>query len=262
MKIALAQLRSNLFETDTNLHRALNTISLASQKGADYVLFPELYISGYLLNESKIHSLSETIHGKSISVIKHYAQQNNIGVIIGFPEKEGESIFNTAIFINKSGKILGSYRKIHLYDHEKNIFVPGSYCPIFEVPEGTIGLMITYDMEFPEIARILALKGCKLLLVLTANMVPYQSYQTTYLKARAMENHVFVAAINKVGLENNAVFFGESEVIHPTGKTLYKSCNNEDLAFVEIDLSETEASKGLLNYLANRRPDIYIKEGL
>lgn len=262
IKLALAQLRSSLYEKEINLHRAVKTITASSQKGANYILFPELYISGYFLNEEKVCTLSEPMDGPTIQTLKKAANEHNINVIIGFPEKKGSSIYNSAAFINNEGNLLGVYRKVHLYDHEQRIFTPGNSCPVFDLPEGRIGIMITYDMEFPETARILALKGCQALLILAANMVPYQAYQSAYIQTRAMENQVFVAATNMVGLEFDVIFFGESEVVHPTGKILYKSCNDEDLAIVELKLEETARSKGVLNYLANRRPDLYAREGL
>lgn len=259
--IALAQLRSNLFEKENNLNRIIETMSTASQKKADYILFPELYTTGFFLNE-RVYDLAEPVNGEMITKIKKHARLLKIGVIVGFPEREGEHIFNSAVFINKQGEILGTYRKIHLFDHEKKYFSPGESIPVFELPEGRFGVMITYDMEFPEIARILAIKGAQLILILTANMIPYQSYQNIYLRARAIENHVFIAAANKVGLEKDYVFFGESEIIHPTGTSLYKSFNNEDITIVPITLSETTQSKGVLDYIANRRPAVYKKEGL
>lgn len=259
--LAIAQLRSNLFEKETNLHRVLVTMSMAKSKNAHYVLFPELFTTGYFLGD-RVFDLSETIHGSMVTAIREHANRLGMGVIIGFPERDGDQFFNSAIFIDRQGEILGTYRKIHLFDHEKRYFSSGDSIPVFDVPEGKFGMMITYDMEFPEVARVLAIKGAQVILILSSNMIPYQPYQQIYLRARAIENHVFVATANRVGLENDTVFFGESEVIHPTGTSLHKSFNNEDLAVVPITLMETAESKGVLDYIENRRPEIYHKEGL
>ncbi|HJV46932.1 MAG TPA: carbon-nitrogen hydrolase family protein [Bacillota bacterium] len=261
LNLAIAQLRSNLFDKETNVYRVLETMSAASNKGADYVLFPELYTTGYFLGE-RAFDLAESAHGDMIASIAEHAKQLEIGVIVGFPERDGERIYNSAAVINRQGEMLGTYRKTHLFDHEKKWFSPGEQIPIFHIPEAKIGIMITYDMEFPEVARILTIKGAQLILVLSSNMVPYQPYQHTYLRARAIENHVFVATANKVGLENDTIFFGESEIIHPTGTSLYKSLNNEDLAVIPIPLTETIQSKGVLDYIENRRSDLYRREGL
>lgn len=261
LTLALAQLRSNLFDKESNLHRILETMSIASSKHAQYVLFPELFATGYFLGD-RVFDLAESLNGEMITKIREQAKLLEVGVIVGFPEKDGDHIYNSAVFIDRHGEILGNYRKNHLFDHEKAHFSPGDTVPIFDTPEGRFGIMITYDMEFPEIARILAIKGAQLILILNSNMMPYQPYQSVYLRARAMENHVFIAAANKVGLEEDGVFFGESEVIHPTGQTIYKSLNNEDIAIVSISLSETFEAKGVLDYISNRRPELYRKEGI
>lgn len=259
--LAIAQLRSHLFEKETNLHRVLETMLMAKGKDAHYVLFPELYTTGYYLGD-QVFELAEPIDGPMITAVREQAKRLGIGVIIGFPERDGDRIYNAAVFIDRQGQILGTYRKIHLFDQEKRYFSSGDDIPVFHVPEGKFGLMITYDMEFPEVARVLAIKGAQVILILSSNMIPYQPYQHIYLRARAIENHVFVATANRVGLENDTVFFGESEVIHPTGTSLHKSFNNEDLAVVPITLMETAESKGVLDYIVNRRPEIYHKEGL
>ncbi|GIN92259.1 hypothetical protein J6TS1_25800 [Siminovitchia terrae] len=260
--MALAQLRSNLYDKDNNLYRIAQTVEIAKvEQDADYVLFPELYLTGYTLND-KVASLAEPINGKSIQRIQEIAHQHSTGIIVGFPEKDGHKVYNTAIFIDKNGEIIGTYRKTHLYDYEKQWFSAGNSCPVFNTPFGKIALMVTYDMEFPETSRIYAQKGAQLILVLAANMVPYQTYQNVFLRARAMENHMFIALSNKVGLEGDHIFFGESEVIHPTGKVIYRSFNNEDITTVEIDLLQTNNAKGLLDYVSNRRLDLYHQEGL
>jgi predicted amidohydrolase len=257
--LALAQLRCD--SKEGNLKRINDTIKQASEKGADYILFPELFTTGYIV-DGKIKNLADPIHGDNLKQVQASAKNHNIGVILGFPEYEAGNIYNSAVFINKTGEIIKTYRKIHLYDEEKNVFTPGEESPIIDLPEGKVGIMITYDMEFPELARVLALKGAQMIFILCANMIPYQLHQHVYLRARALENHIFIAATNKVGLENENVFFGESEIIHPTGTTLYKSGNNEDIAVIQIDLSDSKKAQGLLNYLNNRRPEIYFKEGL
>ncbi|GIN96603.1 carbon-nitrogen hydrolase [Siminovitchia terrae] len=261
INLALAQLRSSFLNKKENVKRIKETIELASTNKADYILFPELFTTGYLSN-NEIREHAETINSTSIEEIRTAAHKNNCGVIFGFAEELHGKIFNTALFINKEGKVAGSYRKIHLFEFEKNIFMPGNTCPVFDTPEGKIGLMITQDIEYPEVSRILAINGAQLILVLCANMYPYQRSHNVYLHGRAMENHVFVASSNKVGLEGNNVFLGESIVIDPKGKPIYKSGNNEEVPIIEINFEEIEKAKGALNYLNNRRPDIYLQEGM
>ncbi|MFQ6583421.1 carbon-nitrogen hydrolase family protein [Priestia megaterium] len=261
LKIALAQLRSNLHDKNKNLKRVFGTMEAAKDQGADFVLFPELFLTGFLLNE-QVEELAESVEGELITKVKKYAKELQIGVILGFPERHHFKIYNSAVFINKKGEIVGTYRKIHLFDHENSYFTSGDSIPVFDTPQGKFGVMITYDMEFPEVARILALKGAEVVFVLCANMIPYEHHQHVYLRSRALENHIFIAAANKVGLEDDYVYFGESEVINPNGHCVFKSLNNEDLAIVDIDLSSSANSKEILNYLNNRKSDLYRREGL
>lgn len=259
--LALAQLRCNVSSKKDNVKRITDSIELASQKQADYILFPELYTSGYSTRERMLQ-LAETIDGNTVQEVCRYAQKYNIGVIFGFPEIDDTKLYNTAVFISKQGEVLGTYRKIHLPEFENNIFEPGSQCPVFELAEAKIGIMMAYDIEFPEVARILALKGAQVLLVLAANKFPRHPHQNVYLKGRALENHVFVAIANKVGLENNTLFLGESAIIHPFGEAIYTCSNNEELPVISVNLDDIHKARGALDYLQNRRPAVYAKEGI
>ncbi|GED15178.1 carbon-nitrogen hydrolase family protein [Aneurinibacillus migulanus] len=259
INVALAQVKCSLSNKEENVRRIIECIESAGRKQADYILFPELYTSGSFMHENIVH-LAEPLKGKTITEICKYAQKHNVGVVLGFPEIENAKLFNTAVLISKQGEIIGTYRKIHLFEIEKNIFEPGVDCPVFKLPEGKVGIMISYDIEFPEVARILAIKGAQFILVLGANKFPSHPYQDVYLKARALENHVFVAMANKVGLESNALFVGESSLIHPLGKTIHKCSNNEELPVLSINIEETDIARGNLDYLKNRRPTLYAKE--
>lgn len=259
INIALAQLRCELGNKQENLLRILQSMEEAVKKGADYVLFPELYLTGYAMNE-QILTLAESEEGPSIRQVREQAARHRVGAVVGFPEKENGRLYNTALLIGKDGKTIGKYRKVHLYHLEKDWFTPGENLPVFRLPEGNVALQITYDMEFPEPARILSLKEAQLVLVLAANMVPYQSYQDTFIKARALENHIFTALANMVGLDSDNVFFGESQVVHPDGHAIYKGKNNEELPVISLDISETVPERQILDYLHNRRPSVYEKE--
>lgn len=256
INIALAQLRCSLYEKEVNLLRMLQSIEEASHKGADYILFPELYLTGYVMDD-KLPGLAEPENGPSILKLREKAKECGVGAIVGFPEIDGENFYNTALFIGKDGEIIGKYRKVHLYHREKEWFTAGDSIPVFQLDEGKIGLGITYDMEFPETARTLALKDTNLFLVLAANMVPYQNFQDTFIKARALENHIYVAVANMVGLDNENVFFGESQVVHPSGKVIYKGKNNEEMPVLTLALDETIPEKEMLDYLNNRNTKTY-----
>ncbi|MEJ8544455.1 carbon-nitrogen hydrolase family protein [Brevibacillus borstelensis] len=258
LTIALAQLRVIPKHKKANLQRALATLEEAKKRGADYVLFPEMFLTGFYIADA-IEQLAEPLSGESIRAIQNHAKRLHIGVLLGFAEACADEFYNTAVFIGKNGEIQGVSRKVHLYDKEKEYLQHGTECQVFQTEYGTIGFMISYDMEFPEIPRILATKGAEIIFILASNMVPFQHYQNILLRARAMENHIFAALVNKVGLEEDILFFGESEVISPDGSSLYLGGNDEELGIVTLDLSEIKRIKEQypFNYMESRRKDIY-----
>lgn len=256
IKIALAQLRCSLYEKEENLIRMLHSIERTSEKEVDYIVFPELFLTGYVIDD-KIYELAETDTGSSIQQLQVAAKMYRIGVIVGFAERDGDQLFNTALIIGKKGQILGKYRKVHLYYREKEIFSAGNSLPIFDLPEGKVGIGITYDMEFPETVRTIALQHAQLFIVLAANMIPYQEFQNVFIKARALENHIYAVISNMVGLDSENIFFGESQIVHPSGKTLYKATNNEEIPIFSLDLNETIPEMERLDYLHNRNIQAY-----
>jgi predicted amidohydrolase len=258
VEIALAQLKATLYDKETNLTRAAEAIVMAKNMGADYCIFPELFLTGYYIKD-RVYDLAEDLSGSSIKRVCSLAKENNIAVIMGFPQKWKNKFYNSAAFIDRQGDILGVYQKVHLFHEEKLYFTPGEDFPVFETADGKFGILICYDSEFPESARILALKGAQIILSPTANMVPYQHHQETYMVARALENHVFMITVNKVGLEEDTIFFGESTVAGPDGTLLHKSSNNEEVVKVTINMNQISETKGVLDYLNNRQPHLYKK---
>ncbi|WP_183192639.1 carbon-nitrogen hydrolase family protein [Brevibacillus fluminis] len=258
LTLALAQLRVTPGDKESNLERALETIHSCIDKEVDYVLFPEQFLTGYFV-DNRIRELAEPVDGPSIHTISQAAKKAGIGVIFGFPEREGERIYNSAAFIEKTGECLGVYRKTHLFGPEVEVFTQGEACPIFPIAQGNIGLMMTFDMAFPEVSRLYALQGAHVVMVLNAHIVPYQPYQEIFLRARALENQFFIAAVNKVGLEKNTLFFGESTIVSPDGVHLYKAGNDEEIGVITIDLGDVRAFRETkpMKYMEKRRQEFY-----
>lgn len=259
LTIALAQLKGALYEKAFNLNRATSTIQACKEKDVDYVVFPELFLTGYFIQE-KIKELAEPVDGDSIRMIQEAAKETGVSVIMGFPEYYQGHYYNSAVFIEKDGSIKGVYRKTHLFDKEKDFFTPGEELPVFHTSFGKIAIMMTFDVEFPEIARIYAVQGAEIIMVLNAHNVPYEPHQELFLRTRALENQVFIGAANKVGLEQSTLFFGESGVISPDGHFLVKGGNNEEIIVASIDLSDVYKirEKQPMRYLENRRSQLYI----
>lgn len=258
--IAIAQIRTKLYDKKSNTNRALTIMRECKEKGVDYLLFPEMYLTGYYIFD-QIPALAESQDGPHIRMIREEAARLGIGVIFGFPESAGNRYYNSAAFIDKGGQITGVYRKVHLFDQEVGIYSPGEEFPVFRTELGNFALKMTFDTGFPELTRLYALQGAHIVLGLHAHHVPYQSYHELMLRVRAMENQIFIAVANKVGLEKNNLFFGESSVITPNGEHLYKGGNNEEIHIQTIDLADVqrERDRTLMKYLDNRRPETYRK---
>lgn len=256
MKVALAQLKPVLHDKSENLKMMLHHIQKASQQNCQLILFPELVLTGYFTRE-KTKELAEDLNGESITLLKEWAREYNLMIIAGFPEKVQEEVFNSAVIIDHNGEVAGTYQKVHLWDEEEKYFSAGKDFPVWKTDFGTIGVMICYDTEFPETARILAEKGAEIILAPTANMTPLEHLQKTYIQSRAAENQVFVATTNRIGVEETTHFFGQSAAANPFGKLLVLGDGEENQYYVEIDVSQIQAARNEFCYLADRRPHVY-----
>lgn len=203
-----------------------------------------------------VSHLAETENGSSINEIKQICKEQNIYIVFGFAEKDDNGhYYISSGLIDANGELLGIYRKTHLFYKEKETFFPGSEFKVFPTPLGRIGLMICFDIEFPEIARALKLKGADVIIVVNANMDPYEEYHYIYAKARAMENEIPVVICNRLGQEGKLNFCGDSMVIDALGKELLKMDKFEGVRTVELPLETATDPK--LTYVANRRDDLY-----
>jgi predicted amidohydrolase len=179
--------------------------------------------------------------------------------VIGFPETDPgrDALYDSVSLISNDGRVVACYRKIHLFGEEHRYFAPGDQLTVVPLGDCSAGAMICFDVEFPEVARILALRGAQVLIVSSANMKPFETHQKAYLQTRALENHAFVALVNRVGSEEDVEFFGGSGVCDPFGRFLCHAGDGEQLLFADIDLSLIEQSQAPLSYLSNRRPELY-----
>ena len=259
-RIAIVQDDCILGEMGRNLEKASGLIMRAAEQDAGLILFPEMYLTGYALGENT-HKLAQTVPGPAIDELAQMAKTNQICICMGFPELDPTTrkIFNSLVCLSARGEILSVYRKIQLYDEEKEFFSAGDEIKVAQTPLGRTGFLICYDLEFPELARMVALQDADVLLIATANMHPWCNQQDIYLKARAMENQIFLALANRIGQEKDFIFCGSSAVVDPQGRTL-AGAGTQDPALLIADIdpsSVVKARSSNANYLEDRRPDIY-----
>ncbi|WP_110926414.1 carbon-nitrogen hydrolase family protein [Bacillus massiliglaciei] len=261
MKLSLAQFQPVLLNKEENLKSMYRYIKEASAKNCDIILFPELALTGYFTRENTLE-MAEDLHGESISRLKGWAKQYNIMIAAGFPEKKDGRIYNSAVLIDRHGEVLGTYQKVHLWDEENKYFTPGDNFPVWKTELGMIGIMICYDTEFPETARTLARKGAEIILAPTANMTPLEHSQKIYIQSRALENQIFVATANRIGIEEQTHFFGESAASSPFGELLIFGDGEEGQYYTDIDLNQIKEARAAFYYLNDRRDSrLYQLEG-
>ena len=266
--IATVQMRPMLNEMEENLVKMSDYIAkICGSQKVDLIIFPELITTGY---ECGVHfvDLAQRVPGSTVNVIAQRAAEFNVHVAFGMPSKEKvESIlFNTAVLIGPDGELIGDYRKVHLKGEERMIFRAGFKYPIFETAFGNVGLLLGYDIAFPEAARTLALDGADLI-VLCANWEkPRNDEWRTYVVARAYENSCFIAAANRVGEDATLSFIGDSMIVGPRGQVFASLAGEidpktgepaEGYALARVDLSDVRRNREEFQTLQNREPDTY-----
>lgn len=253
--IALVQFSPKLNEKKANLEISNYYMSKAKKLGAEIAMFPEMFTTGYTADKEAVQYMAETIDGASIKYLQKAAINNNIAVVGSLLERatNKDCLFNTSIFISSQGDILGAFRKIHLFSSEKEVFTPGKEVVTVDYNGIRYGMLICYDIEFPEVARLLAVKNAQVLLTVSANMKPYGPFHRNYALARAKENHVFTAYCNQVGNNGDMEFVGESCIINPLGEIICELAGEEGIVIGSVKLSDICRSREVFNYLNERR---------
>jgi predicted amidohydrolase len=263
IKIALAQISSKRENKKENLQKIEEFTIKAKEQEADLVIFPELSLTGYVLHD-QIYELTETIPGPSTKRIENLAKKTGMHIIFGMPElseKTEATIFNTAVFVGPTG-FIGKFRKMYLPTHsvfeEKRYFRPGYQTAAFNTAIGNIGLLICYDIFFPEVCRLTRLKGAELIVCISASPAVRRGYFELLTAARALENTAFLAYVNLVGVEDGLQFWGGSRVVSPTGDPLAKAkYDEEDIVICEVDYSDIRAAETFIPTLRDLRPELF-----
>lgn len=253
MRIAIAQFAPHLGEKEANLAMMTKYLNQAKEQQAELVMFPELALTGYSVG-NQLASMAEATDGPSLKALAATCKELGLFALVSFPERNGSQFHISSALLQNDGTLAGVYRKTHLFAAEKAFFTPGDKWPVFHTKLGTLGVMICYDLEFPEVARLLRLNGAELILVNTANMVPYENYQNIYMQSRAMENEVPVVICNRLGKEGELHFFGQSMAVKHDGTILGHYGSAEGLFIADVTLAN--ARDPHLNYSGNMHGSI------
>lgn len=265
--IACAQIDCVLGEPATNRNQIIASIRTAAEREAHLVIFPECALTGYAFNSlEEAIPFAEKIDGPSSQAVAEACRETKAHAIVGFIEADGDKLYNAAMLVGPDG-VVGGYRKVHLpFIGIDRFLTPGDQpFQVFDLPFGKVGVNICYDISFPESARVLKLLGAELIALITN--WPRAAWRSPAFVAntRALENHVFYAAADRVGTERGWQFIGRSKIIDCNGDTLAEAGPNaEELLVVPVELQEANnnhivnvAGEYEWDRLKDRRPDLY-----
>jgi predicted amidohydrolase len=271
VRVAGAQIDIGLGDKAGNLRKALNCCREAAEKGARIVIFPELTLTGYNVDDhAEIAPLAEPVPGPATIEIRKICQDLDILVLFGLIEHDGDGaeFYNSVALVDRAG-VVGIYRKIHLpYLGGDRFLTPGNRpFTVCETRYGRLGWIICYDGSFPECARVLALQGAEMVALCT-NWPddPDSAFSREYVsRARAVENHVYYLAVNRVGQERGVRFLGRSLFVDCDGSTLAEgSPDREEIIYADIDLDRArdrrivfKKGKYEMDRMKQRRPEYY-----
>jgi predicted amidohydrolase len=266
-KIACAQIDCRIGDVASNRAKVIDRIREAAEQGAKLVILPECAITGYAFESlEEAAGFAEPLHGPTAGAIARACEEAGVYAIVGFIEKDGSRYFNAAMVAGPEG-IRGSYRKVHMpYIGADRFLTPGDRpFEVFDLSIGKVGVLICYDVSFPEASRSLKLMGAELI-ALPTNWPPGASRNPDFaLNGRAMENHVNFAATNRVGVERGWPFIGRSKVVDFNGDSLAEADPEaEQMLVVEIDFQQANNNKIVnvagsyeIDRIADRRPEFY-----
>ncbi len=258
--VATVQMAPTLAEVEANLERMGRWVeSICRDQKVDLIVFPELATTGYECGV-RFADLADRIPGHVVNYMAKRAADFSVHLAFGLAEKQKvESVvYDSAVLIDSQGEVHTTYRKVHLRGEERLAFRAGYRFVVGETAFGMVGLLLGWDLAFPEAARCLALQGAELLCVCANWERPHTASWRHYLFARALENAVFVAAANRTGEEYTYSFFGASTVVGPSGEiSSAMDEETEGYALATIDLDEVRKKREDTQLLQVRQPRSY-----
>jgi len=264
LKVGFYQFEPRFGEVKSNLEKVLSKLKAVE---ADLIVLPELAFTGYYFQDrSEVLSLAEdTFHSPTVDGLARLCRMRDLYLVTGFAERCDDKVFNSALLIGPEG-LVQTYRKLHLFNTEKEYFDPGDtpLAPV-EVRGAKIGLMVCFDWAFPEVARVLALKGADILCH-PSNLVLPVCQQA--MMTRSLENGVFSVTANRLGSDirprGTLEFTGRSQVVTPKGECIYRAREDrEDLYLAEMDMSlaRDKLMTDRNHLFEDRRPAYYTSLG-
>ncbi|MFW5681754.1 MAG: carbon-nitrogen hydrolase family protein [Phycisphaeraceae bacterium] len=257
--LRLAALQASAASNDVarNLATLTEALEKASVEEAKLLVAPELFLTGYRLDDAAL-ALAEPADGPSCEALTAAVERTGVSLVYGFVERAGADLYNAANLLTPDAGRAATYRKTHLFgDAESAVFAAGNRLEVVPWRGLGLGMLICYDVEFPETVRTLASRGADLVAVPTANMTPFFDVPITLVRARAAESGVAVVYANLVGTEPPHTFTGQSAIVDPLGRDAARAGEEPCLLVTEIDLIACRSDPTHTTQLADRRFDLY-----
>lgn len=261
LTISLAQMTVTAGNERRNIDRMKKLVEEAARRGSQLVVFPELWSAGYHYED--INTVAHQLNAGVFVEVANAAAEHKICITGSMPEKRGEGVNNSAPFFAPNGRIMGVYRKIHLFGlmQEERSFNGGQSPLNLELPWGKTGIAICYDLRFPEMFRRYGIEGSKLVVLPAAWPLKRIEHWRALIRARAIENQYYVVACNTVGEsltgEGPTTFGGHSMVVDPWGETLLEAGTMPGLYTVDIDLDVVDEVRARIPVFQDRKPEYY-----
>jgi predicted amidohydrolase len=267
VKIAAVQMQTELMEPEANLASVISRLHEAALMGAKVAVFPECTLTGYSLTAEEALDVAESIPGPRLTKLTAACQAEDVLAVVGTLEADEEGrIFNSAMLVGPEG-LLGRYRKTHLpfLGVDRYLAAGGAIPGPFTSPVGKLGLLICYDLRFPEPIRALALSGAQAVLLPTAWPASATLYPEFMAQSRSAENSLFLVAANRCGEERGTRYLGRSIISGPNGEVLAEAGPTDDeILCADLDLTRSDAKRRVfvpgeyeLDLFGDRRPELY-----
>ncbi len=243
-------------QNEANLKTTLRYLAELASDNVFLAVLPEMFSCSFDNRNLSDHSkLSDHI----IERLSFFAREKQMAIVGTLPEREKDYIYNTMVFIDVDGKVKGRYRKLHLFrlTSEHLYYTAGNKIVTIDVSFGRIGLMICYDLRLPELARSMFLKNTQMIIVSAQWPESRKDHWRTLIKARAIENQIFMICSNRTGMDDDLQFPGMSMIVDPMGNILAKAGNDAGSTFAKIEMERVENARALIPCSTDRRQDVY-----
>jgi predicted amidohydrolase len=248
----MAQVAPRPRDVGANLARARELI--AASAPSDVLVLPELFLSGY--ETTDVEPLAVRLDGPELRDLREAARSAGVAVVLGAAVRVGEGVANAAACIDATGELAGVYRKAHPFGAERDAYVAGDELVTVKLGDRVLGLMICFDVEFPEVARTLARRGADVLVTISANCPPFELDHHVFARARALENGLPHVYVNRIGQEGGVQFTGGSVALDPDARVLAEAGSDGE-RIVSAEIGPPGRRDSRVRYLELLRDELY-----